>query len=466
MTWLVLAVRLGGFAIVLPLTLANLPNAEISVWLLFSAIASLQAILDFGFSPTFSREIAYGFAGRSMVSPARAGLPADGAETGSTDWSIISSAVGTMAWLYRRIAAVTFLLMTTFGTWASWHPVGRISEPADAWIAWATVVLATTICIHGNSYAAILVGTNRIALQRRWEAAVSVISLAAQFTAVVAGFGLLGLVLAAQSGLVLQVLANRTLAHRVAAGRVTRLAGHDPSRKLLIRAMWPATWRTAVGSVMSLGLSQGMAVAAANLLTATEAAGVQVALRIMQVISQISQAPFYTKIPEFNRAQAVSASSHLTTNAATAIRTSLWIFVAGAMFVDISIRPLLVLIGSQMRFPEGPFWLVLTFAVFFERFGGMHVQLLLTRNRAIQHLTNSIAAAAWIAAFFLLFPIQGALALPVSMLIAYAGFFAPLSAGLSHAELPGNFWAFERNTSLAPLCMIVVYALAHGLSAN
>src|SRR3546814_8638056 len=76
--------------------------------------------------------------------------------------------------------------------------------------------------------------------------------------------------------------------------------------------MWPATWRTAVGSVMSVGLSQGMSVAAANMLTAAEAAGVQIALRIMQIISQISQAPFYTRIPQFNRAQAASVSTHLT----------------------------------------------------------------------------------------------------------------------------------------------------------
>ncbi|MFC3714910.1 hypothetical protein ACFONC_01905 [Luteimonas soli] len=468
MTWLVLAIRLGGFSILLPLALANLSDAEISVWLLFFAIASLQVILDFGFSPTFSREIAYGFAGHSLTVRTRAGPPSNRGEdrNGEADWSIISSAVSTMTWLYRRIAVAAFLLMTTLGTWAAWNPIERISQPTHAWLAWAAVVPATAISTFGTPYASFLIGANRIALQKRWEASVTAASLAAQGVAILAGFGLLGLVLAAQAGVLLQVLVNWILARHVAAGRVVRRADHDISRKLLIQAMWPATWRTAVGAVMSLGLSQGMAVAAANMLAAAEAAGVQVALRIMQVISQVSQAPFYTRIPEFNRAQAASAPTHLTGNAGIAMRTSLWIFVAGALVADLVVPRIFVLIGSQTHFPDEPFWLFLTFAVFFERFGGMHVQLVLTTNRAISHLTNGVAAAAWVSAFVLLFPLYGALALPISMLIAYAGFFAVLSAFFSHSAHPRNFWAFERNTSLAPFCMILVYALVHGLSAN
>src|SRR3546814_13825419 len=110
-----------------------------------------------------------------------------------------------MVWLYRRIAITTFLLMATFGTWAAWHPVGRIPDPPHAWVAWATVVMATTVCIHGNSYAAFLIGTNSIALQKRWEAMVSAVSLAAQGITILAGLGLLGLVLTAQAGLILHI---------------------------------------------------------------------------------------------------------------------------------------------------------------------------------------------------------------------------------------------------------------------
>src|SRR3546814_7051787 len=127
---------------------------------------------------------------------------------------------------------------------------------------------------------------------------------------------------------------------------------------------------------MSVGLSQGMSVAAANMLTAAEAAGVQIALRIMQIISQISQAPFYTRIPQFNRAQAASVSTHLTDAAVIAMRNSLWIFVAGALLADLAIRPLLALIGSPTHLTDAPFCLILTFTLFFARSTVLHVHLL------------------------------------------------------------------------------------------
>src|SRR3546814_16261684 len=105
------------------------------------------------------------------------------------------------------------------------------------------------------------------------------------------------------------MLINRMLSRRVAAGRISRSANDDVSRKLLIKAMWPATWRTAVGPVMSVGLSQGMSVAAANLLTAAEAEGVQRALRNMQIISQSVQTPFYTRIPSHSQTQSASGTT-------------------------------------------------------------------------------------------------------------------------------------------------------------
>jgi hypothetical protein len=459
MTWLATGVRLGGFAVLLPLVLARFSDGEMSVWLLFSTIASLQVVLDFGFSPTFSREIAYGFAGRSMTTAVDpSGSEGDIAPSGS-DNAAITVATGTMLWLYRWIAVATLLLLVIAGTGATWIPIERLGDPATGWLAWICVVLGTPFALYGNAYSAFLIGANRIALQKRWEAMVATASLIAQSTAVAAGAGLFGLVLVAQLGLVAQVMVNKRLAFRV-YGKPFMPASKSPSRTLLMQAMWPAAWRTAIGSVMSFGVSQGMAIAMANLLAATQAASVQLALRIMQIINQLSQAPFYTRIPELNRLRAARKPVLLGQIAARSMRSAFWVFVTGALGVDILFRRFLVLIGSQMRFPDNAFWLVLALAVFFERFGAMHVNLLLTRNRAIAHFTNGVTAIIWIAGMLILFPSLGMFALPVSMLVAYAGFYAPCAAYLSHAAFNGirAAWRFEFRTSLAPLCTILIYA--------
>lgn len=463
MTWLALAVRLGGFAILLPLVLANFTDAEVSVWLLFSAIASFQVIADFGFGPTFSREISYGFAGRSLVGlqdpPVnQSKVDAEATANQKPDWGAIASATAAMLWLYRRIALATFFLLAVFGTWAAMVPIERVAQTQAAWIAWGIVALTTATAIYGNAYASFLIGANRIDFQKRWEIVVGGISLLAQLITLILDMGLLGFVLVAQIGLVAQVFVNRALAFRISDGRFGN-AGQSEMNQLVLRSMWPAAWRTAIGAIMSIGISQGMAIAMANLLVAAEAASVQLALRVMQIISQFSQVPFYTRIPELNRLRAGGQAAQLAVAAADAMRTSLWIFVAGAVMVDLGVRELLKLINSQTLFPDNLFWSLLLLAVFAERFGAMHINILLTSNRAIAHIANGVTGLIWIAGMFVFFPMIGSLALPLSMLIAYVGFYAWYSVMLSHRSMTEiSFWGFERDAASFPSILVAIWA--------
>jgi hypothetical protein len=65
MTWGSFATRSLSLIVVLPLVLNRLNTAEISLWYLFSTVIGLQLLADMGFSPTFSRVIAYGMGGLS-----------------------------------------------------------------------------------------------------------------------------------------------------------------------------------------------------------------------------------------------------------------------------------------------------------------------------------------------------------------------------------------------------------------
>ncbi len=462
MTWMALGVRLGGFLILLPLVLYYFSAAEVSLWLLFSAIASFQLIADFGFGPTFSREIAYGFAGRSLVELHDDSViqsPANVEDTVSPNWSSILSATAVMLWLYRRLSLLTLLLFAVLGTWSAMGPIGLVAQPQEAWLAWIVVALTTAASIYGNAYTSFLIGANRIELQQRWEALVIGISLLVQCGALIAGTGLLGLVLVAQLGLVAQVLVNRSLALHVSDGRFGNTIDGNLDKHLLHK-MWPAAWRTAIGALMAIGVSRGVAIVMANLLVASESATVLLALRIMQAIAQISQVPFYTKIPELNRLRAGKKIALLAEKAGKSMRTSLWLYVVGAILVDLSARHLFTYIDSQTQFPDHLFWLVLMLAVFTERFGAMHIQLLLTSNKAIAHVANGVTGVIWIVSLFALFPIMGALALPLSWLIAVTGFYAWYSVVSARRSMPGiSFWKFEGTVALIPVILTMAWII-------
>ncbi|MDB9996340.1 hypothetical protein OAE49_04935 [Gammaproteobacteria bacterium] len=462
MSWLAMAIRLSGFAILLPLVLYYFSADELTVWLLFSAIASFQLIIDFGFGQTFSREIAYGFVGRSLGdlhNPSVNQAPLVKEATAKPNWDSIQSATRVMLWIYLRLALLAILLFGILGTWAATGPIERVASPNFAWIAWVIVIVSTAFSIYGSAYASFLIGANEIGLQKRWEALVGGIALSAQIIVLITGAGLLGLVLVAQLGLIVQILVNRSLCLHVSDGRFGKTTGSNLDKRLLY-AMWPAVWRTAIGSIMSLGVSRGMAITMANILVASEAATVLLALRLIQTISQISNVPFYIKIPELNRLRASRQISLLAKKSAKYIQTSLFLYVIGAILVDLLGRQLFAYIGSQTQFPDHLFWSTLMLAVLAERFGAMHIQLLLSNNTAIAHVANGISGIIWIVGLFFLFPIMGSLALPLSMLIAYAGFYAWYPVLPTLRSIPEvSFWKFEGKAALIPVALLITWVI-------
>ena len=461
MTWAALAVRLGGFAILLPLVLAYFSANEVTLWLLFSAIASFQLVADFGFGQTFSREISYGFVGRSLVDSDHSSInQLSSAEENISEpnWNSIQSAIAVMLWLYLRFALLSVLFFGLFGTWAAIAPIENSDHPNLAWISWIIVLISTAVSIYGTSYASFLVGANRIDLQKRWEALVGCLSLLVQVMVLIAGGGLLGLVLAAQLGLIVQILVNRSLCIRISNGKFKN--NNNYLDKRLLSAMWPAAWRTAIGSIMAMGMTRGMSIAMANLLVAAEAAAVLLALRIIQTISQISNVPFYTKIPELNRIRANRKISLLSKESAKFMQFSLFLFVIGAILVDLVVRQFLAYIGSETQFPDHLFWSTLMLAIFAERFGAMHIQLLLTSNKAIAHVANGVAGVICIISMFVFFSIIGVLAVPLSLLIAYTGFYAWYSVAPALRSMQGiSFLKFETSAALMPAIIIIAWVI-------
>jgi hypothetical protein len=202
-----------------------------------------------------------------------------------------------------------------------------------------------------------------------------------------------------------------------------------------------------------------MAITVANALTAGDAASVQFALRLMQMLSQFSQVPFYTKIPILNRLRAQGENPAHLALAAQSMRISLGVFVVFAITIDLTIGPILDLVDSQTAFPSQSFWLILVLAGLMERIGAMHVQLLMTSNRMIAHVANLVTAIIWIGSVLVLWSGVGSLALPLGMLLAYAGFYAPWSSYQSGAAMgQAGGLRFELRTSVVPFLVLAAYS--------
>nr|QQZ51595.1 hypothetical protein JKL49_11745 [Phenylobacterium glaciei] len=211
---------------------------------------------------------------------------------------------------------------------------------------------------------------------------------------------------------------------------------------------------------MSTGIIQASGLVYAQVATAGDAAAYLLALRLMTTVSQISQAPFYSKLPTMARLRGERKIAEIVPVAARGMALALGAFVVGAVGVTIAAPILLKLIGSNVHFPGFAMSALLALAFFVERYGAMHVQIYSLTNHIIWHVINGVTGVLMVLLFFVLWPLIGPLAMPAAMLGAYLGFCSWYARSLSVKSLETHGWAMDRRTALLPgLALILTLAI-------
>lgn len=458
MTWSSFTTKSLSLVLVLPLVLTRLNTEEIALWYLFSTIIGLQMLADIGFSPTFSRVIAYGMGGLNTneLQDQRQISQRINRSQAKANWETIERICSTMRVVYLRLTGISIFLLATLGTWALVKPVSATADITSAWIAWGVILIVSTLTLLGNTYNAYLQGINQIALLRRWEALTSLGAIATTFLVLLLGGGLLELVIAHQSWLVLNILRNRWLCTKVEDGRFQKFRGWkiDP---IVFNAVWSSAWRSGLGVFMTYGLVQLSGIIYAQVGTASGVASYLLALRLIQMVSQFSQAPFYSKLPVLAKLRSEGNLKQQVNVAKRGMLLAYWTYVAGFIGLGIFATPLLKLIGSNAEFVSPLLWGLMGLSIFAERYGAMHIQFYSTTNHIIWHIANGVSGVIYLVVSLAFFKQIGVYAFPVGTLAGYLGFYCWYSAKHSYKAFGLNFWSFERSAMLIPLVVILIY---------
>ncbi len=458
MTCASFATRSLSLIVVLPLVLNSLSTAEIALWYLFSTVIGLQQLADVGFSPTFSRVIAYGMGGLNIFDIKDLRNFKKTPSLAEANWETIEKIYSTMRVIYLRLAFISFVLLATIGTWAMLRPISKIPEPSFGWTSWGVILFTSSFNLFGNTYNSYIQGLNQIALLRRWETLTSLGAIVTSLIVLLAGGGLLGLVIANQSWLIFNILRNYWLCSKIESGRFQHFTGQkiDP---VVFEAVWPSAWRSGLGVFMSYGLVQLSGIIYAQFGTASGVASYLLALRLMQMISQFSQAPFYSKLPLLAKLRSEGNLEQQINVAKRGMAFSYWTYIAEFILLGLFGNSLLTLIGSNAEFVSPSLWGIMGLSMFAERYGAMHIQLYSTTNHIIWHIANGVSGIIYLVVSLALFNRIGVYAFPLGTLAGYLGFYCWYSAMHSYKAFGLKFWDFEKRLMLPPFLIVFLFIL-------
>jgi len=447
--------RALSVVVILPLLLTRLSVEAVAVWYLLMTMVGLQMVADVGFAPTFARVIAYAMGGRSDIKDLRRVVASGSADS---DWGMVQRIWSTMHAVYARITLFSVPLFAIGGTIALARPINTLAYPIEGWVAWGVIVFTFAVVLRANTYSAYLQGINQIALLRRWEAAAGLAASVTTVTVLLAGGGILALVIANQGWMVINALRDRALARHVEGRRAAAFSSSGIDHAVF-QAVWASAIRSGVGVAMSRGVILSSGLILAQVSDAAAVAAYLLASRLIQMLMDLANAPFYTKLPSLARLRGEGKETALASLASRGMRLSYWTFVTGAAAIHILAPIALPAIGSGVEWVAPSLWLLMIVAYFVERFGAMHLQLYSTTNDIQWHVANGVSGTVYLMVSLLALDRFGVFAFPLGILVGYLSFYSWYGPWKVMSSFSFDFWRFQRSTSMMPAAFLMAFCV-------
>lgn len=179
---------MGSSFLLLPFLLAYLSNAELGLWYTFVAIGNLTLLFEFGFTPTFARNIVYCLSGARSIS--KSGY--DSSQVGdSVDYELLGKLIKTSRIVYALISCVVLMLTATVGT-AYISSISSAIDPFSCWTAWLIFCFDVFFNLFFFHYTTCLRGFGDISAESRAKSYGRIGQLVVSAFLLFMGFGIIG----------------------------------------------------------------------------------------------------------------------------------------------------------------------------------------------------------------------------------------------------------------------------------
>ena len=289
-----------GFSVVsgfllLPFLVAFLDNSSLGLWYVFIAISNMTQLFEFGFAPTFSRNIVYCMSGARKLS--KTGYVKDSVREG-VDYHLLKTLLKASKLVYAVIALIALALVLTVGSLYIDY-ITRDYSGESYWAAWTLFCVSIFLNLYYLYTVTNLRGIGDIASENRAKTLSRAIQLVVSVVLLFAGLGLVG----AAIGYLLGGISLRLLALRYFNQHKDVCMNLDEDAAEVTRDEIAAVLRT----VSHLACRDG--VVEVSLFFSTQAASIMCSL-----ILGLEETGTYSIILQFAQAAASFATAYASSN--------------------------------------------------------------------------------------------------------------------------------------------------------
>lgn len=342
---------IGAGVILLPFILSNMPDETVGIWSIFQTITFLVLLLDFGFRPSFARNISYIFSGvKTLQKEGVAHADADA----EVDYGLLKGSLVAMRRFYRYMALAVLILLATAGTAYFYFILQKYSgDKQDALIAWILLILINCYNLYTFYYDALLTGKGYIKRSQQINMLGQAIYIALAIGLIYAGFGLTAIV-ASQlvATIIRRVLSYHVFFTKELKAHLALAPVKEP--KEILSAITPNAVKVGLTQLGGFLVNKSSILIGSAFLTLEQVACFGITMQVMDILARCAMVLYIAYMPRLAQCRANSDIVQLRKYYVWCTASFIAIFAAGGGIWLILGDPLLRLIGSQTLFLPTP----------------------------------------------------------------------------------------------------------------
>lgn len=291
--------NVGAGLILLPFILHKMSADTVAVWNIFQTITFLVFLLDFGFRPSFARNLSYIFSGVRS-------LQTIGVEqaSGNVDYGLLKGTIRAMRVFYRWVALGVLVLLLTAGTAYFWFILQKYSgNRQDALVAWVILVAVNCYNIYTLYYDSLLTGKGYIKRNQQIIIVGQATYLIVAIGLIYAGLGLTAIV----SAQLLSYIIKRTLSRRVFFTKEMHKAldeAVEQDYKAILKVITPNSLRVGLTNLGGFVVTKSALFIGSAFLPLAEIAAFGITMQVIDVLARCGSVMYQSYIPRLAQCRA------------------------------------------------------------------------------------------------------------------------------------------------------------------
>jgi len=398
------AFMIGAGVILLPFILNKMPQETVGIWNIFQTITALVLLLDFGFRPTFARNISYIFSGVKTLQ--RDGVQHTTSDA-EVDYGLLKGSLIAMRRFYRWMALAVFGLLATVGTAYFYYILQKYSgDRQDAMIAWLLLIGINCYTLYTFYYDALLTGKGYIRQSQQINIFGQAIYVGLAIGLIYAGFGLTAIV----GSQLISTIIRRVLTYRVffteeLKAKLDDAAAQEPKR--ILSAITPNAIKIGLTQAGGFLVNKSSVLIGSAFLTLEEVACYGITLQVMDILARCATVFYQSYLPKLAQCRTENNLAGLRRYYLLCTGSLIAVYSAGGVAWVFLGNWALDLIHSQTHFLPTAMLCVMLFISLLEHNHAQSAGFIMADNR-IPFFIPSLAsgAATVVLLWFFLSPLQ------------------------------------------------------------